>query len=1198
MRRQRWMARFIAFVFSLVLLGLWWSVGCAAPLVSVQTARGTVTVKRRSAPRFVGLSAGSTLNLGDTVKTGPNGKAALLFSNGSVVRLNSNAAIVVNPAATSRGRRSLFQVLYGEAAADFSPHQGAHTRSVTMGARGTRVDIKVDEDGTTTLAVIEGEVDFFNEFGAVVVGQLQQSVAHPGAAPTSPITIANPGLIIEWTLDLNQAVIPREKFFVTPDRRALAPELQGRRTAALARPNDPQARRDYGDALFDDRQYAAAWREYEAINQVQPDQPEVLARIGYTQLELKQPDEAGASFRRALPTDAAQAGAAQVPALVGLAALYLVQERPDLAQAMAERALALDGISAEASIQLGLALMRQPGKLGEAAQAFQAALAAPQPGYAYQARAWLGLVYLAQDDRTAALREAQTAARAMPQSALARGNLALVLLYSGKIREAEREAQVARALNPESVAANVALGQVLLAHGDVDEARDVAARAAALDPELPQASYLLGLADASRNDYTHAARELTRALRLAPEFLPAVSALARVYNRMGRRQEAVTLLTDMLPRHREVDAVRAALGQLYYEQARYPESVAQYQQALKLKPNSALYHAEMARVLLYSNQLSAATNAAQQAVQVAPEIGQFHSNLGLAYFFSGLTAQAEREFRTALTLDPQDSLARARLGLQATDLSTQENSLTQAFLIDPAVTSQLLRGGIDTEMTPSVGDNGQRSFVLNHRDVAADGALHDFGFLNRSRDTGLNKRPNEEESQTTFAEYATFNLRARTNVFGNIAHSRGQQGLPGPVTGPLGADRDDHFWQANDIAQFSLRHRLSTGRYLWAGFVYQPSQQAIFDPDQKTFPPFPVPVGPFRVPLLGAMFTTRSSVPEVRLDWTLNPAAEHPALLSLGAARASLRQSIEQQAPPFTSHPVVDGRLTVGYAQLSTQVNDRISFIGQLRQQERNLRPNTGAPPAHESLFLPSMVASYRADQRTTLRLFANRHETDITTIALTPTETLLTTEATALPNGIAGRADTLELDVDRYLPPAAFLKLFMFRTAAEDLRLGADTGAYAFQLQSPLSLKKVWHSGVGARYERSLGGHLYGQTSLRLSRTTDRTPGAAFSTLTAPYQPSQLAGLTLAYISPGGTKVRLGMDRVGSFYQDTPLITTAGRPGFPAHTYVNLSVAKEPSVHTEVFVILANLTNQSQIAFNGVPLGGRRLQAGVTRRF
>jgi hypothetical protein len=49
---------------------------------------------------------------------------------------------------------------------------------------------------------------------------------------------------------------------------------------------------------------------------------------------------------------------------------------------------------------------------------------------------------------------------------------------------------------------------------------------------------------------------------------------------------------------------------------------------------------------------------------------------------------------------------------------------------------------------------------------------------------------------------------------------------------------------------------------------------------------------------------------------------------------------------------------------------------------------------------------------------------------------------------------------------------------------------------------------------------------------------------------------------------------------------------------YVDLTLAKEPSVDREFFLKVTNLFDSRAIQFNDFPTGGRRVQAGVTWRF
>jgi len=1215
-------------------LGTAASRAASGPVATVLTARGRLEVRRAALASFASLPMRTALFVGDRVRTGPAAKATLLFSDGAQVRLNANTAIDIIAPAAVRGKRSLFRVLSGEVWARLRFGQAVETRTAIAGVRGTQIDLAVGDDGTSTLFVEEGEVEFFNPLGQVVVESGQQSVARPGQAPTSPVTIQNGGLITEWTLDLNRSLIPRDKYFAAPEPGLLQARLARRARQAQLAPQDAASRRDYGDVLFDSRRFEDALREYQAAAQLSPTDPSTALRLGYALLELNRLEEAEAAFGRA--QNGTQTGAQDgqsAPALVGLAQVALARGEAAAAQQLAEQALAADPNDGEARLALGVALLRQPSRLDEAARAFEAALR-DEPGWLHpQARAWLALVKLAQDDVPEALRQARAATQLAPQSALAHGNLALVLFYASQLRESEAQARRALQLNPDAPEARVALGQALLAQGKTDEATRLAAQAVALDPDLPQARYLLGVADASRRDYSHAARELQASLRLAPDFLPAASTLARVYNLMGRPAEALATLNALLPHYRRADAVQGALGETLYEQGRYEEASAQYRKALGGSPTSALYQDGLARTLAYSNHLSAAIAAAQKAVSLAPGVGQYHATLGLAYEFSGLSAQAEREFRSALAIDPQNAFALAQLAYrhEGADLRPAAASFTQGFLLDPAISNRLLRGGIRTEVTPQIGSRSQRDLALTQRAVGADGRLHLFGFLNRTDQAGL--RLNDQSDGYDVAQFATLTPHPHTNLYLNLRGQQARRGLPGPLSSPA---TDDTASFRYGQAQLAARQQLGQGKYLWLGLFGNTSRHLTTDPNRDSF--FDAPT---ELPIAQQRFNSRAAEPEARFDLTLGHEPRRAGVLSLGAART--RTSFDSRRDLFLAAMDAgsqsggqsggqsssrsggqsgvallreNDRGVLAYAQLQQRWGERLSLIAQLRRQRLD-RERTGfltlpgqaaqseSRGESRTLWLPSLLATYQAGRRTTLRLAANSRLTDATASNFAPTETLLTTERSALPAGTPDRMRLAQLDIERYLSPRQFLKLFVWRTTADGVQIGGSDllgfGGGLAGADAPSLLVDRWRGqGLGARYERRLSRSLFADAGLFARRISNRSRGPFFERIFsgpgAPYEPSRQASLSLNYIDGGGTKAGLGLRYNGSFFADSPLVV--GRPRFPSRLYVDLLLAREPSVNYELFFKVSNLFDRSQLQFNGFPDAGRRLELGATRRF
>ena len=1165
----------------------------AAPLATVQTATRS-TFKRRGTPAFAKLNARTSLDGGDIVRTGAQGKASLLFVDGSQVRLNENAAVEITPPGKAGGgRRSFFRALSGQVWARLRPGTAVRTRAAVAGVRGTEILLQVADNDTTTLTVLAGSVDFFNEFGAVIVNASQQSVAVLGRAPTKPIAIDNPGLLIEWTFDLDYAVLPREKFFTTLDANALQASLPTRVNAAQANPTDVAKVQAYGDALFDLRRYQQALAAYQSV----PNDA-LAVREGYALLELGDLDQAQARFQLAQNAPNVEAGGTEA-ALVGLAQLELTRNRPAQAETFAQQAVDAAPDSAEALIALGVAQLRQSGKLEAASTNFEKAQNAQPAALRYQAQAWQVLALLASGQNDAALKQAQAAVAAEPSSGLARGHLALALLYDNQAFDAAKEARRAVELNPNSVAGRVALAQTLLASGETDAAARAAAKATALDPQLPQAFYVLGLADAARRDYTHSARELQEGLRLAPDFLPAVAALARVYNLMGREKEATALLTDFQARYPQSDQVLAAFGQVYYQQAQYGQAATQYEKTVELQPNSALYQAELARLLLDDNQLNAALKAAQRAVFLAPQVAQYHAILGLAAEFSNLTAYADREFRTAIALDPQNSLALFRLSLRDTDRFITNNTVTQALLYDPAVSRQQFRGGIDGQVRLNAGSRGTLGTGLAYHAQNDKGTLYSFGLASYDRNNGASEAPNDGLQRRVVQEYVNYLPDNRTNVLLQGAEVRSGNGFSGPAN-----VLDDLSQSSAYVGALAARRRIGSRNYLWVGARYTPRYENFQDPNSDSA--LNTVIQNFFFFNRNSDTSTRVLEPEIRFDLNLNARPERRSTFTVGAAyvRTHLFQTNDVTAislnPPIPLAPAAiinnrfNSRAQIGYVQMAQRVNDRLSYIAQMRYQQLDSnfsRTVNGVPTftntkENNSRPLPALLVNYQLDQKTSLRLFANRRSQGNGDQSLLPTQVLLSSEVLAFPQGNSVRNRLYELDIERYFSPRTFGKIFVSNSSAENLSA------------ANLILDQARRKGVGVRLNHQINNTLFANLALATNRTTNRTANAPFDGLTGPFQPARNADFTLNYVDPKGNKAAASVVYTGSFFNGGINQTSGERLRGSGNTILNLYFAREPSVKNEVFFVVNNVFDTNQRVLDQFPAPGRSFLVGLTHRF
>ncbi len=287
----------------------------AAPRIvaTVIAERGDIQVQRSGTGAFHPLAFQALLTPGDLVRTGPDSEAALLFSDGSQVKINANSVLRISGGAPGRPKGSLFQALLGVIWAHLRPGQAIQTPTANIVVRGTEVHLAVAADGTTTLTVTEGDVSFFNAQGMVEVAAAQQSVAAPGKAPTPPVAVDVSGLLA-WTADV--AGLPLE--FELPPL-----------------PPGP----------------AADWNRVGQVRRGQGDLPGALA--AFTQAELLSPNNGDARVGMAL-TYLSQGKTAEARA-----ALEPVQDQPT-ARAVLGLADLHEGKSAEAEQNLKAALTQNP----------------------------------------------------------------------------------------------------------------------------------------------------------------------------------------------------------------------------------------------------------------------------------------------------------------------------------------------------------------------------------------------------------------------------------------------------------------------------------------------------------------------------------------------------------------------------------------------------------------------------------------------------------------------------------------------------------------------------------------------------------------------------------------------------------------------------------------------------------------------
>lgn len=431
---------------------------------------------------------------GDTLRTNATGSLAVVFADGTQVRLGRNTTLVVNEV---RARSPSSVRVESGSVWGRSPRGAANltveTPAATAAIRGTEWAVSAEGDAST-LQVISGEVEFFNDLGRLLVVEGQAARAEAGFAPTRLVLANPPGreqmllyLRLEDGLDLVQTDSPE---FILARTRVHSGDVEGAQAGFLALSG---AQRETDQALGAYGAYVTALR----LGQSPPPLPSgegavaLLSRIlalayeGDLRGALALSDQAMTLH----PDDASLIAArARILLLVGdpNEALVLVDQasgdQPDTAVLMALRAELLNDVEHQPREALVLAE--------------QAAQAAPDDvrALAVLSDAWFELGGYAE-----AMSAIEQAITLQPQNVSLLARRASLLLRQNELTRAKAQIDDGLALAPDLPVLHQLLAEYLVRTGDLEGARAEALAASSGNPSygpgfvpLAEISYDLG----------------------------------------------------------------------------------------------------------------------------------------------------------------------------------------------------------------------------------------------------------------------------------------------------------------------------------------------------------------------------------------------------------------------------------------------------------------------------------------------------------------------------------------------------------------------------------------------------------------------------------------------------------------------------------------------------------------------------------
>jgi tetratricopeptide (TPR) repeat protein len=652
-------------VLSLVLvsgLGFVQVARAAAPLAGrIVFIQGEVSVRAKGVKEWTPAPLNKELHVGDAVKTGPLSRAAILCTDESQVKVNENSILILKhvlpsprlrmgeaaPAA-EKGASSIYQVPQGEIWLRNKNDKfrfEMETPAATATIRGTEFNLLVKPDGATSVTLLEGNLCLINPQGEVCLVPGEEGSARPGEVPAKRLLV-QPADAVQW-------VLYYPGIFSYRDLPLAGPEEVGR----LQGPPALASLVRQGETSYDQGKLTEAQGAAEAVLAQDPENSRALTLLGWVSLQHRAPAEARGYFRRVRqPLESAIIGEALARCQLGE-----VTGAYELVKTVRSRSRSLPLLTMEGYLAMLV------GKAEAARTLLEAAVRqteAPLP------RSLLAQLYLVQNRKDAALKEAAAALSLTPNSPLALFSLALVKLAYFDLPAATGYLQKAVAADPRFVEAYIYLAKVWLGSDYLARAQKTIEPALQLAPRDAVVLSLAGFIRLAYRDYDGAKGYWRRALDADPSLGEPHLGLA-IYNFRHRdfSQGLSAMLTATLLEPR-VSLYQSELGKALYQTRAFDKALEVYDYAATLDSKDPTPHYYKGIALSDLNRPGDAIQEINRSIALNDNVASFRSrslldrdlavrnfSLARAYQQLGLTDWGFSKAVTAVKYQPFNSAA-------------------------------------------------------------------------------------------------------------------------------------------------------------------------------------------------------------------------------------------------------------------------------------------------------------------------------------------------------------------------------------------------------------------------------------------------------------------------------------------------------------------------------------------------------------
>lgn len=521
---------FVATFVGLVFPSVVFAQTCGQWVAKVVSVQGSVQSRSARGPRWVSVAQNDTFCPGDMLRVQERSRAAIVLSNGAILRLDENSTLTLG--GLEREESLLMNLLTG-AAYFFSriPRSlKVATPFVNGSVEGTEFYMQV-ADEETLVSVFQGRVLASNKAGSLMVQSGESAVAYRGQAPISRVVV-RPRQAVQWALYYPSILHFSPEDFLGED--LLDWQRDVRRSMAFCQEGDLAKAFSCLERASDNIRDARFFT-YRA---------ELLLKVGRI-------DEARSNLERAIQLDPASSDAFSLQSIIAV-----VQNQEEEALELAKKAATLDGESSPARVALS---------------------------YAKQALF----------DLPGALEAIEEAVNLSPGNAIVWARLAELRLSVGHLDKAEDAAKEAVFWNPNLALTETVLGYANLTKIKTDLAKKAFQKAIALDQTAPLPRLGLGLAKIREGELNHGRGEIEIAVSLDPNNALIRSYLGKAYfdeklDKLALGQFAIAKALDPKdPTPWFYDAIRKQT------QNRPVEAVHDLQKSVELNNNRAVYRSRL-----------------------------------------------------------------------------------------------------------------------------------------------------------------------------------------------------------------------------------------------------------------------------------------------------------------------------------------------------------------------------------------------------------------------------------------------------------------------------------------------------------------------------------------------------------------------------------------------------------------------------